>query len=70
MHLCRASLLLMTLSCALRSVPVHPPRMPAPVDEVALLGGPIHLEHTTVLPGYAVGRVIGEGGFCQVRMGC
>lgn len=25
--------------------------------------------YSSTLPGYSVGRVVGEGGFCQVRMG-
>ncbi|KAL6759053.1 kinase-like domain-containing protein [Haematococcus lacustris] len=33
-----------------------------------LLGGELHAEHTAALPGYSVGKVIGEGGFCQVRL--
>lgn len=32
---------------------------------MALLGCDVNEEHTAALPGYTVGKVIGEGGFCQ-----
>ncbi len=57
----------MFVSLASKRVPVYPPRLPHAVDEGTLLSGHISTEHTTALPGYAVGKVIGEGGFCQVR---
>ena len=34
-----------------------------------LLGGPPDAEHSKALEGYSVGQVIGEGGFCEVRIG-
>lgn len=46
---------------------MHTPRLPHGVDEATLLSGHINTEHSAALPGYAVGKVIGEGGFCQVR---
>lgn len=36
---------------------------------VKLLGGPPDEDHTKALEGYSVGQVIGEGGFCEVRIG-
>lgn len=35
----------------------------------ALLGGPVDLNHSKAVVGYSVGQVIGEGGFCEVRIG-
>ncbi|KAF5828215.1 hypothetical protein DUNSADRAFT_18019 [Dunaliella salina] len=40
----------------------------SPCDYGALLGCEINEEHSAALPGYTVGKVIGEGGFCQVRL--
>jgi len=37
-------------------------------DYGALLGCEVNEEHSAALPGYTVGKVIGEGGFCQVRL--
>ncbi|GAX80939.1 hypothetical protein CEUSTIGMA_g8374.t1 [Chlamydomonas eustigma] len=34
-----------------------------------LLGSELDEAHTAALPGYSVGKVIGEGGFCKVRLG-
>jgi hypothetical protein len=51
---------------ASRRLPVHLPRLPLPVDEATLLSNHINADHTRALPGYSVGKVIGEGGFCQV----
>ncbi len=34
-----------------------------------LLGSELDDAHSAALPGYSVGKVIGEGGFCKVRIG-
>jgi hypothetical protein len=56
----------MFAALASRRVSVHGPRLPLPVDEMTLLSNHINPDHTRALPGYSVGKVIGEGGFCQV----
>jgi hypothetical protein len=43
-----------------------PPLTLPPADYGMLLGCEVSEEHSAALPGYTVGKVIGEGGFCQV----
>lgn len=54
-------------SVASQPVPILAPALPKQ-DYTAMLGGEVSSEHSVVLPGYTVGKVIGEGGFCQVRL--
>jgi hypothetical protein len=37
------------------------------VEARMLLGSEINTQMSLDLPGYSVGKVIGEGGFCKVR---
>jgi hypothetical protein len=42
----------------------------APGEQImSMLGGEMHADHSAALPGYSVGKIIGEGGFCQVGGG-
>ena len=50
------------------AAPPPPPSAPRKCDVTAILGE-LCTEFAGLLPGYSVGKVIGEGGFCQVRLG-
>uniref|UniRef100_A0A7R9YZB3 non-specific serine/threonine protein kinase n=1 Tax=Chlamydomonas euryale TaxID=1486919 RepID=A0A7R9YZB3_9CHLO len=54
---------------AARDVAAYMEELQARADARRILEMEIDDEHSRALPGYSVGKVIGEGGFCMVRIG-